>query len=158
MRVYINVCRFPDPASLFVTGGRIAIVILVLLSYPLQAHPCRASLDKVLSAHSTRASGNKVPPPPSTLKFISLTIGILIATYIVAMTMTKLDLVLAFVGSTGSTAISFILPSLFYLKLHQDQPWTASKFVAALLGVYGVCVMVICLSFNIMHAANPPAH
>lgn len=146
------------PASLFVTGGRIAIVILVLLSYPLQCHPCRASMDKVLSARSMRIAGNKVPPPPSTLKFISLTIGILIATYIVAMTMTKLDLVLAFVGSTGSTAISFILPSLFYLKLHQDQPWTTSKVVAALLGVYGVCVMVICLSFNIMHAANPPAH
>ncbi|KAM3588376.1 hypothetical protein VKS41_000823 [Umbelopsis sp. WA50703] len=146
------------PASLFVTGGRIAIVILVLLSYPLQCHPCRASLDKVLSARSTRAAGNKVPPPPSTLKFISITIGILVATYIVAMTMTKLDLVLAFVGSTGSTAISFILPALFYLKLHQDQPWTTSKIVAALLGVYGVCVMVICLSFNVMHAANPPAH
>jgi amino acid permease len=156
--MYINVCRLPDPASLFVTGGRIAIVILVLLSYPLQCHPCRASLDKVLSARSTRAAGNKVPPPPSTLKFISITIGILVATYIVAMTMTKLDLVLAFVGSTGSTAISFILPALFYLKLHQDQPWTTSKIVAALLGVYGVCVMVICLSFNVMHAANPPAH
>jgi amino acid permease len=147
-----------DPASIFVTGGRIAIVVLVLLSYPLQSHPCRASLDKVLSVRSSEDSCNKLPPPPSTFKFIAMTIGILVGTYIVAITMTKLDMVLAFVGSTGSTVISFILPALFYLKLHQGQPWTVSKITAAILLVYGICVMVICLSFNIMHVANPPSH
>lgn len=131
-------------------------MILVLLSYPLQCHPCRNSLDKVLSSGSIDADGNKVLAPLSTLKFIALTVGILLGTFVVAITMTKLDLVLAFVGSTGSTVISFILPSLFYLKLHEDQPWTASKITAAFLGVYGCCVMVICLSFNIMRATTPP--
>jgi len=146
------------PASLFVTGGRVAIVILVLLSYPLQCHPCRNSLDKVLTSRPDEADSTKVHTPPSSIKFIAMTVGILLGTFLVAITMTKLDLVLAFVGSTGSTTISFILPSFFYLKLHENEPWTMSKITACLLGLYGCCVMVICLSFNIMHTANPPSH
>lgn len=46
-----------------------------------------------------------------------LTALILIASYGVAMTVSSLDRVLAFVGSTGSTAISFILPGLFYHRM-----------------------------------------
>jgi hypothetical protein len=33
--------------SLFIAVGQLAIVILVLFSYPLQVHPCRNCLDKV---------------------------------------------------------------------------------------------------------------
>lgn len=33
--------------SLFIAIGQLAIVILVLCSYPLQVHPCRNCLDKV---------------------------------------------------------------------------------------------------------------
>jgi amino acid permease len=152
--------EYVDPASLFVTGGRVAIVILVLLSYPLQCHPCRNSLDKVLSFNSAPVdeNGAKVLSPPSTAKFLAMTMGILITTYCVAITMTKLDIVLAFVGSTGSTVISFILPAMFYLKLHEGQPWTFSKITALCLGVYGCFVMVICLSYNIMHVANLSSH
>jgi hypothetical protein len=34
--------------SLFIAVGQLAIVILVLFSYPLQVHPCRSCIDKVL--------------------------------------------------------------------------------------------------------------
>ena len=37
--------------------------------------------------------------------------------YVVAMTVSSLEKVLAYVGSTGSTSISFILPGLFYYKI-----------------------------------------
>jgi hypothetical protein len=33
--------------SLFIAVGQLAIVFLVLFSYPLQVHPCRNCLDKV---------------------------------------------------------------------------------------------------------------
>lgn len=36
------------PHSLLVSICQFGIVILVLFSYPLQLHPCRASLDKVI--------------------------------------------------------------------------------------------------------------
>ena len=33
--------------SLFIAIGQLAIVVLVMFSYPLQVHPCRNCLDKV---------------------------------------------------------------------------------------------------------------
>jgi amino acid permease len=50
-------------------------------------------------------------------RFAAITSAILIASYIVAMTVSSLEKVLAYVGSTGSTSISFILPGLFYYKI-----------------------------------------
>ena len=39
--------------SLFIAVGQLAIVILVLFSYPLQVHPCRSCIDKVLRPNHT---------------------------------------------------------------------------------------------------------
>ncbi|KAI9249639.1 transmembrane amino acid transporter protein-domain-containing protein [Sporodiniella umbellata] len=130
-------------SSYFVAGGRLAIVILVVFSYPLQAHPCRASLDKVF------LWGNH-KPQPSVFKYFAMTTTILILSYIVAITVTKLDVVLSFVGSTGSTTISFILPGLFYYKIHQKDPWRPGKIMAVILSVYGLLIMTFCLTFNVM--------
>lgn len=51
------------------------------------------------------------------LRFVAITTTILILSYAVAMTVSSLEKVLAYVGSTGSTSISFILPGLFYYKI-----------------------------------------
>ncbi|KAF9163938.1 hypothetical protein DFQ27_002708 [Actinomortierella ambigua] len=185
-------------AGMLVTIGRIAIVILVMFSFPLQAHPCRACLDKVLYAigafwKSTTlgqrlhgngaynslmsdsdtiapssstddmasqqtideplaqldAHGDPIAPPPSELKYVIMTVAIVLFSYLIAISVTELELVLSFVGSTGSTAISFILPGLFYYKLHENERWTGRKIAAVALSVYGALVMVICLSANI---------
>lgn len=53
----------------------------------------------------------------SDLRFAILTTILLVLAYAVALTVTSLETVLAYVGSTGSTAISFILPGLFYYKI-----------------------------------------
>ncbi|KAJ3181045.1 hypothetical protein HDU85_003750 [Gaertneriomyces sp. JEL0708] len=37
------------PPSPLITGGQLAIALLVGLSFPLQCHPCRASLDKIIT-------------------------------------------------------------------------------------------------------------
>lgn len=138
--------------SVFSTIGKAAIVILVMFSYPLQVHPCRASVDAVSkwrprsirrsnngngSEEWTPASGSPsrssllkkpVPPRPkpedmSDLRFAVITTLIIMLSYIVAMTVSSLDQVLAYVGSTGSTSISFILPGLFYYKISSpDSP------------------------------------
>jgi len=50
-------------------------------------------------------------------RFAAITTAIIILSYIVAMSVSSLDKVLAYVGSTGSTSISFILPGLFYYKI-----------------------------------------
>jgi amino acid permease len=51
------------------------------------------------------------------LRFAIITTVIIVLGYTAAMTVSSLDKVLAYVGSTGSTSISFILPGLFYYKI-----------------------------------------
>lgn len=112
-----------------------------MFSYPLQVHPCRASVDAVLKwrpmagkSHKSPSNSDSGSPSRSSLlpqkpgtrpgpdamsetRFAAITTAIIIFSYIVAMTVSSLEKVLAYVGSTGSTSISFILPGLFYYKI-----------------------------------------
>ncbi|KAG9552698.1 putative amino acid transporter, partial [Aureobasidium melanogenum] len=159
-------------------------------------HPCRASVDAVLK---WRPASRKQPeyasvngsPSRSTLlnsgnnsqrgrgemsdrRFAIITTAIIILSYIVAMTVSSLSVVLAYVGSTGSTSISFILPGLFYYKISSpDSPhhqrllkedddeeaevdgevvsggWNNILRKLSLgLAIYGLLVMVVCLITN----------
>ncbi|KAG7291374.1 hypothetical protein NEMBOFW57_001391 [Staphylotrichum longicolle] len=133
------------PPSIASTIAKAAIVALVTFSIPLQIHPCRASIDAVLrwrpnggsqrSQNGSGAAAGSQPLLPSSnspaaldshgapvvamseLRFALITSGILILSYVTALNVSSLDRVLAYVGSTGSTAISFILPGLFYYKI-----------------------------------------
>ena len=130
--------------SVSTTIGRAAIVVLVMFSYPLQVHPCRASIDAVLKwrpkskSRSSAASSIDFSPPRDTpllhvgkkrsgeigeTRFAIITTVVIILSYTVAMTVSSLEAVLAYVGSTGSTTISFILPGLFYYQISSpDSP------------------------------------
>lgn len=55
-----NVIAMYPPRSLFVAVGQVAIVILVMLGYPLQLHPSRACFDKVYT--EMRKMSSKVEP------------------------------------------------------------------------------------------------
>ncbi|KAF3768861.1 hypothetical protein M406DRAFT_44491 [Cryphonectria parasitica EP155] len=126
------------PPSIASTIGKAAIVILVMFSVPLQVHPCRASLDAVLKWRPNRSNnrehssnGHSMLPTAavqtdshgapvasiSEFRFALLTTFIIVLSYITALTVSQLDRVLAYVGATGSTSISFILPGLFYYKI-----------------------------------------
>lgn len=147
--------------SLFIAVGQLAIAILVMFSYPLQVHPCRNCLDKVFHAghappkdaddaevEDEHGSSSDMSP----LKHTLLTLAIVASGFTIAYFVDDLQMgescggircacadprvVLSFVGSTGSTTISFILPGLFYWKvsslrafslprdrLAYDMPW-----------------------------------
>jgi amino acid permease len=67
------------------------------------------------------ARGSK--PDMGDMRFALISSAIIILSYAVAMTVSSLSTVLAYVGSTGSTSISFILPGLFYYKISSpDSP------------------------------------
>jgi amino acid permease len=128
------------PTAAASTIGRLAIVILVMFSYPLQIHPCRASIDACLKWRPRRRSQNESSPSRNTLlaqgkpatkannemgdvRFAVITTVLIVLSFITAMTVSSLEKVLAYVGSTGSTTISFILPGLFYYKISDpDSP------------------------------------
>lgn len=65
------------------------------------------------------------------VRFAAITTVIIVLSYIVAMTVSSLEKVLAYVGSTGSTSISFILPGLFYYMISAPSSPHHQKLVKA---------------------------
>ncbi|BEI91516.1 uncharacterized protein CcaverHIS019_0403360 [Cutaneotrichosporon cavernicola] len=195
-KVSSNVMAMYPSDSMVVAIGRLGIVFLVGLSYPLQALPCRSCLylltsgiikgkkhkllpqepepesesddeddasDSGISGHEqdmlVPKVGDGVRGPTAAempmKKYIGFTTGILVAGYLIAFLVDELDIVLSFVGSTGSTIISFILPGFFYFRLYRDQRGL-TKWFALALGIYGVAVMTFCLTNNIIHLSRKP--
>jgi len=176
-----NIIAMYPSTSLFIAVGQAAIVVLVLFSYPLQVHPCRNCLDKIFHAgevvKQVRAAAEEEDPDAlpevdddhaagemSALKHTVLTAAIVVSGFTIAFFVNDLQLVLSFVGSTGSTTISFILPGLFYWQLTRaDRNRNNTLSLCALaLAVYGGFVFVFCLGFNIYKVIHPaadgPAH
>ena len=130
-QVKANIIAMYPSTSLFIAVGQLAIVILVLFSYPLQVHPCRNCLDKVFADGSALIhhkvstdeeeedilDGDHAPADMTPFKHTILTTVIVAAGFSIAFFVNDLQLVLSFVGSTGSTTISFILPGLFFWKV-----------------------------------------
>ncbi|KAI0299311.1 vacuolar amino acid transporter 5 [Russula brevipes] len=149
--------------SLFIAVGQLAIAILVLLSYPLQVHPCRNCLDKVFHFESANKLEGDVDEDEheagemSPLKHTVLTTAVVFGGFSIAYFVDNLEMVLSFVGSTGSTTISFILPGLFYWKLTKDDP-NKNRLLnlgALALAGYGFLILVFCLSYNIYLVLHP---
>ncbi|EMD39143.1 hypothetical protein CERSUDRAFT_134012 [Gelatoporia subvermispora B] len=174
-KVGANIIAMYPSTSLFIAIGQLAIAILVMFSYPLQVHPCRNCLDKVIHlghvAHKLTPSGEEVEevedehggsPDMSPLKHTLLTVGIVLSGFTIAYFVDNLQMVLSFVGATGSTTISFILPGLFYWKLTRDDPSSNKTLTRASLGlaIYGVSIFIFCLSYNIYQVihADQPVH
>lgn len=107
-----------------------------------------ALLEASVSRTSIRPSP-VVPFPRST--FYTITTLLLLVGYTSAVTIKSFALVLAVVGATGSTAISFILPGLFGYKLigsDTDEPTKTEQLLKSLafaLVAWGFVVMVVCL-------------
>ncbi|CUA68877.1 Vacuolar amino acid transporter 5 [Schizosaccharomyces pombe 972h-] [Rhizoctonia solani] len=167
-----NIIAMYPSTTLFIAIGQFAIVIMVMFSYPLQVHPCRGCLDKVIGG----AKKTIVPPSEtqslneeeeveaealdphgshgkmSTTKHVALTSAIVGFGFMIAYFVDDLQLILSFVGSTGSTTISFILPGLFYFKLFRNEPGHSRVLLGAALGLaaYGALIFVFCLTFNII--------
>ncbi|KAI5958473.1 hypothetical protein CANMA_004199 [Candida margitis] len=222
--------------------GRLCIVIMVSLSFPLQCHPCRGSINHVIhfithgvdtsqvkkkrsntsnnsnnrsnsttnvSISGSMINGNRtdsgaytaltsdieslssindssivdesfisttpmegahdtqghdpIVVPLTTKKFYIITSIIVVGSYLVAILVTSLAKVLAFVGSTGSTSISFILPGLFgYLLIKPIEQGQVElnrlekfcKYGGLVLAIWGVAVMIVCLGATIFLGAT----
>ena len=79
--------------------------------------------------------------------FYAITLSFLSLSFILAMIVEDLGLVLSLVGATGSTLVSFVLPGLIYLKVHERMD--ASKMMAYLQLGMGIAIMPLALYFTI---------
>lgn len=142
------------PHSMLVSICQVGIVILVLFSYPLQLHPCRASLDKVIRTQEKESTGDHGGEEIPVGWFVLETSLILFTTFVFALFIQNLETVLGFVGATGSTTISFILPSLFFISLFKNSTSPRDRFlrkIAVLLLSFGVLTMCVTLFLNVYH-------
>ncbi|CAI1801673.1 amino acid vacuolar transport [Saccharomyces pastorianus] len=172
------------PNSIYTTIGRLAMLLLVTLAFPLQCHPCRSSIKNMIvfienlrkgTTHDTTTGfipldnlSSEDPqeiaqqdneqsnlPGESIRQTNVITLCILIFSYLLAISITSLAKVLAIVGATGSTSISFILPGLFGYKLigseftnRNDRVPTSVKifkYLGLFLFIWGIAVMVTSL-------------
>lgn len=154
---------YPQAAS--TTVARFAIVLMVTFSFPLMFHPARISVNNIyywltrtdepeLGPEDEQAplvAGRKahVVPFPTPV-FMVITLVLLAVAYVLAVSIKLFALVLAVVGATGSTAISFILPGLFGWKLFES---LAGRGASMALVVWGFAVMVVCLYSTLAGAA-----
>ena len=91
--------------------------------------------------------------------FVWVTISFLCCSFMVTMIIDDLGIVLAFVGATGSTLVSYTLPGLIYLKLtpsltqspseSETVPFDWIKGTAILQLVMGCCLIPLALYYVI---------
>lgn len=84
--------------------------------------------------------------------FNAITVCFLLLSFTIAMVVDDLGVVLAVVGATGSTLVSYILPGLIYLKLQPDLD--PSKIMAYLQLIVGCLIMPCALYFVVMGEIN----
>lgn len=200
-----NIVTMYPKASILSLIGRLCIVVMVGLSFPLQCHPCRGSVNHVIYfirngvksgwkvrntdtnhegytalenddetsfneslVSTTPMEGaqdtdghDPIIVPLTTKKFYIITTVIVVCSYLLAISVSSLAKVLAFVGSTGSTSISFILPGLFgYLLIKPldldrlTKLELLSKYGGLALSIWGGLVMIVCLSATIFLGAT----
>jgi len=128
--------------SVAVQLTRLFFSFLVTFSYPLQVHPSRTS---IMALWSLIADGRAPLQGPSAerRRFWAITVVWVPLSFIVALTVKDLGIVLGIVGATGSTMVSYILPGLVYRMAF---PWPSLKRkLAELQLLLGCVIMPLCL-------------
>ena len=168
------------PASVPLAVVRIIIAVNVAFTFPLQVNPCRNSLYLLVlqlkarfgggagggsgqggeGGAGGRGGGGKKKAGGSVVGLekqqmgtgwlIGLSVGICGLSWLVAFFVQDLGVVLALVGATGSTLISYILPGWFYSTLHRERTWT--RMLAMGLMAWGIIVIPVCLTLIFMGA------
>ena len=108
------------PNNNITSTARVFVSLVVAFHYPLQAHPARRSMMSLIS----HMYGESAEPTEYSVYWrryvgcMTIFLGLSIA---VALSVSDLGLMLSLVGATGSTAISFILPGIFYYKSYDEE-------------------------------------
>ncbi|KAI8908700.1 transmembrane amino acid transporter protein-domain-containing protein [Powellomyces hirtus] len=130
------------------TLARLSFVLLSAFSYPIQLHPCRSSLDSLLThfrttptlhhaasslaAYSSLESRRTIPSSTSPFSLRTkpesrtrnyLTIALLLSTHLCALCVPEplLSQLLVFLGATCGSAVCYILPGMLFRSIAGDE-------------------------------------
>lgn len=186
------IALYPDTTS--TTIGRAAIVLLVMLAFPLQCHPARESINNIIQyfqegntspltqgdyemtavdqqssaveddTTENISTANEEKESMGTRRFQLITSLVLLFSYVLAISISSLARVLAIVGATGSTTISFILPGFFGWKLIGTEFSSSTgdlknttklfKYSGLVMAIWGVIIMITSLIAAIFFGAS----
>jgi len=129
------------PQSKVVEFTRILYSVLATVSYPLQMHPSRTSV-LALFRLCCPLRGS-VEEGAEEWRYVIVTLVLLLCSYALALTVTNLGVVLAIVGASGSTMVSYILPGLVYFRTFKEPHF--KRHMAIVQFCFGCVIMPTCL-------------
>eukprot|EP01083_Nonionella_stella_P150647 480293_1 len=142
--VQSNILNNYPQRSILLCCVRIGLSFALAFSYPILLTPGRQSLSGIVYKCNVEQL--------TCTKYYMLTFGIIITSYIVAMTVTDLGTVFGFIGSTSSPTIIFILPGIFYhyinKKMHKETQSSCDRlnqYGSILSVLFGVFLVVVSL-------------
>ncbi|KAI8901352.1 transmembrane amino acid transporter protein-domain-containing protein [Globomyces pollinis-pini] len=162
------------PKSTPILIGRLCYSSLAALSFPIQAHPCRVSIDSLLGTIfdldglgayeeiSSEVTDSYFPRrwcfqrkyfSTEQGRRISSSITIIVLAYTCAFLVPHLEMILVFVGATGGVIMCYILPCVFYCNVTRPNEHTSWKrifsiIIAILAGLCGM-LQILSLFINI---------
>jgi len=111
-----------------------------------KVHPAAALVaDQEPQQLQQQQQQQEISPVGDDRQFYIVTISFLFLSFLVAMVVDDLGVVLAMVGATGSTLVSYVLPGLIYLKIHLHDDW--SRVGAKVQLGLGCLIMPVALYF-----------
>lgn len=152
------------PQTALVTSMRVIISIMVLLTYPLQLDPSRRCVISLIHNYTDRRevrdeqqqveevravtddsfiapdkrllpAGDPEEKPAEQVLFNGITCIFLLLSFLLSTGVKDLSVILAVVGATGSTIVSYVLPGIIYIKLHPEFTFVKSlAWVQLLMG------------------------
>ena len=84
--------------------------------------------------------------------FNVITVSFLISSFVLAMIIDDLGVILALVGATGSTLVSYVLPGLIYVKVYPHND--LSKMMAYIQLLLGIMIIPLALYFIVTNQRN----
>lgn len=153
--------------------GRVGLAITVLLSLPLLFLPCRSTIHRLITLVSTFKAQNlhkqqnailnknalhehtpllSPARPPSTMYHIILTVSILTISICIAFSLPGVAVVWSIMGSTVGILIAYVIPTISYLTIRTQKPFTDLRKVSAtILFLASLFAFTIC-TYQALHS------
>lgn len=136
------------PKASIVSVARCFVSLLVCFTYPLQCNPARKC---VMTLMASIFKDDEKPEGSLDhilfIRHITITAVFVGLSYVIALSVKDLGVMLSLVGATGSTLVSYILPGFCYYYLFRNEGPAWKRNLAFVQGWVGVLLIPICLTF-----------
>ncbi|ETI34485.1 hypothetical protein L917_18165 [Phytophthora nicotianae] len=126
---------------------RVAILLTILLSFPLLFHPLRSLVLEMYVACTSRSNKeDENDSAPSQFVQAVVTLLLLVAQIICALRVPGLQVVFSFVGASILLMLCYLFPLIFYVRLTEWRSGRKEMTRLVLLAVLGVVAAVFCVA------------